>query len=391
MRASNRTTRGGIVSGTEPSTHPHKRRRAFRRWQVLLLALAVLVPAGTAAAVTHRRGGPMWNASSRHAVWQPAPGRNGPMPYAAPGMASANASPSSVSPSSSAPSKSPSGGSAAWRVSPGTTWQWQIIEKVVQPFHDVNAYDVDLTDAVPQDTEVRVPGIGSVRWPKGQNAGVVDKLHASGRHAICYIATGAWESYEPDASLFPGASGASPNGSVLGNGSGWQGEQWLDVRTSQRDKFAPIMWARFDLAKSIGCDGIHADQNNVASNNPNGPVTLADEKSWYLEVARQAHARGLSIGMANGLEILDSEMVSAFDWALNEECFYYGECSRLDPFIKAGKAVLQIEYVEDWASRGHSSDPATLARSSAVCPQSRSHTFSTLIRHRSPDTQFVAC
>ena len=34
----------------------------------------------------------------------------------------------------------------------------------------------------------------------------------------------------------------------------------------------------------------------------------------------------------------------AFDWALNEECFQYAECSSYSPFVSAGEAVLHVEY-----------------------------------------------
>jgi len=37
-------------------------------------------------------------------------------------------------------------------------------------------------------------------------------------------------------------------------------------------------------------------------------------------------------------------LVSVFDWALNEQCFEYNECSLLAPFTRAGKAVFVVEY-----------------------------------------------
>ena len=61
---------------------------------------------------------------------------------------------------------------------------------------------------------------------------------------------------------------------------------------------------------------------------------------------------GLSVGMKNGVEVLDHWMARAFDWSLNEECFYYHECGRERPFIDAGKAVFQTEYTDDWRHRG---------------------------------------
>lgn len=280
-----------------------------------------------------------------------------------------------------------------WRPSPSTTWQWQIVDTIATPYRDVAMYDVDLTDAIPQATTINVAGFGSVTWPRGTNAGIVDRLHAAGKTAICYLDTGAWESYEPDAQLFPGKPGWSagdPDTDVIGRSTGWDGEYWLDIRASQRARFAPIVWARLDLAQSIGCDGVEPDENNPIGNNPGPAITLADEKAWYLEVAAQAHQRGLSVGMKNGVEVTDPDTVAAFDWNLNEECAYFDECEVLEPFVEAGKAVFHVEYVSDWKERGYST-PAALAASSAVCPEARNRHFSTLIKNEVPDASFVTC
>ena len=104
------------------------------------------------------------------------------------------------------------------------------------------------------------------------------------------------------------------------------------------------MWARFDLAVEIGCDGVEPDNNNPFGNDTGFPATLADQKAWYLEVAAQAHARGLSVGQKNGIETTDADVIAAFDWNLNEQCFQYDECDALDAVIAAGKAVFSTEY-----------------------------------------------
>ncbi len=181
-------------------------------------------------------------------------------------------------------------------------------------------FDVDLFDLRPGEV----------------NAGLVERLHSRGRIVICYLDTGAWETYRPDASLFPSE--------VIGRTTGWEGERYLDIRRASWSMFAPIIWRRLDLARALGCDGVEPDQNNVIGNRPGFPITPADEKAWYLEVARQAHARELSVGMKNGLEIIDDDLVAAFDWALNESCFLYEECELLEPFRSAGKAVFVVEY-----------------------------------------------
>ncbi|MFC4586275.1 endo alpha-1,4 polygalactosaminidase [Sphaerisporangium corydalis] len=267
-----------------------------------------------------------------------------------------------------------------WRPAPGTTWQWQITEQVRAPFQNVAMYDIDLQDAVPSARTKTIPGFGSVTWPAGDNAGIVDRLHAAGKIAICYLDTGAYEGYRPDASLFPR--------SVIGNNSGWEDENWLDIRPASLSSFAPIMWSRLDLAKEIGCDGVEPDQNNPLGNNPGFPITKANEKAWYLEVARQAHDRGLSVGMKNGVEVVDADTVAAFDWALNEECYYYEECDTTTPFIAAGKAVFQTEYVDDWRDDGLNT-PAKVA--AEVCPSARADHFSTLVKNEVPDTLFLPC
>lgn len=232
-----------------------------------------------------------------------------------------------------------------WQPSPGTTWQWQIQGKVRPARLDVQMFDLDLFDARP----------GQI------NAGAIEALHARGETVICYLDTGAWESYRPDSGRFPR--------SVIGrrtyksDGRPWVGERWLDLRRRSWPKFAWIMWLRLDLARRLGCDGVEPDQNNPWGNHPGFPITKADQERWYLKVAQEAHRRGLSVGMKNGIETVDHHTVAAFDWALNEECFQYHECARMEPFIAAGKAVFQVEY------RGH---PVRF------CPQARTMGFSTL-------------
>lgn len=282
---------------------------------------------------------------------------------------------------------------AVWTPSPQTTWQWQIVGEIREPFLPVDMYDIDLQDAVPTATTINVPGFGTVRWPAGENAGVIDRLHAAGKKVICYLDSGAWEKYRPDASLFPGTPGwrsGDPTSDVILRNTGWTGENWLDIRPFQWSKFAPIIWARFDLAAQIGCDGVEPDQNNPYGNNPGPKITKADQKAWYLEVARQAHARNLSVGMKNGVETTDAQTAAAFDWNLNEECLYYEECETLDPFRDAGKAVFHTEYTYDWESDNPIySNPTTLA--GHVCPQARAAGLSTLIKDYEPDALFVPC
>lgn len=245
-----------------------------------------------------------------------------------------------------------------WHPKPGTTWQWQITGRVDSSL-PVQMYDIDLFDAQPEASSYRVPGFGTVSVPRGLNAGIVGALHKRGVKVVCYLDTGAWENYRPDATLFPR--------DVIGRNTGWEGERWLDLRSSAWPRFQPLVAARLDLARRTGCDGVEPDQNNPLGNDPGFPIGKGDQKRWYLEVAAMAHARGLSVGQKNGIETTDADTVKAFDWNLNEGCRRYSECGPLKQFISAGKAVFHVEYVDE-------------GMTTSFCGQDRADRFSGLLK-----------
>ena len=277
------------------------------------------------------------------------------------------------------------GGQQWWQPKPGqaANWDWQIDEP-----YDLSArramFDLDLFDLAPAGSRLRYSDGRSVAVPAGPLAGMIGKLHARSPRpvVICYLDTGAYERYRPDASRFPGhRPGAEPPnrprppaaGSVIGWDTGWEGERWLDIRPGSRRAFAEIIWARLDLAKRMGCDGVEPDQNNPVGNDPGFPITVADQLSWYREVAAQAHARGLSVGMKNGHDNPGSAaaLVDSFDWALPEECVELDECAELDVFVKRGKAVFAVDY-------DGSVNPA------AACRTHRRHNFDGLVKDEPP-------
>jgi len=105
----------------------------------------------------------------------------------------------------------------------------------------------------------------------------------------------------------------------------------------------PILNARLDLAVQKGCDGVDPDNVNGYENGTGFPLTPEDQIAYNKFLSMQVHARGLSIGLKNDLDQIP-ELVSFFDWVINEECFSFGECQLLQPFIDAGKPVFVIEY-----------------------------------------------
>ncbi|MFJ3159344.1 endo alpha-1,4 polygalactosaminidase [Streptomyces kanasensis] len=211
--------------------------------------------------------------------------------------------------SSAAPTPGATGG--VWRPRQGAAWQWQLSGRL-DPRVDVPVYDIDGFD---------------------HPASAVADLHARGRKVICYLSTGAWEDFRPDAAKFPKA--------VLGKGNGWEGERWLDIRRT--DVLEPLMAARIDMCRDKGFDAVEPDNMDGYDNDTGFPLTADDQLRYNRLIARLAHQRGLSVGLKNDLDQIP-QLVRDFDFAVNEQCAQYDECDALAPFLDAGKAVFHVEY-----------------------------------------------
>jgi hypothetical protein len=152
---------------------------------------------------------------------------------------------------------------------------------------------------------------------------------------VCYVDVGTLESYRSDAKDFPA--------SVIGNPNGWPGEKWLDVR--QQSILLPLMKARFQKwCVYKGFDAIEPDNLDGWENKPGFPITEAENISYDLAIAALGHSMGLSMGLKNLPENAPA-LEPNFDWALDEQCFEYGECTYFETsFIAKGKAVFDVEY-----------------------------------------------
>ena len=226
-----------------------------------------------------------------------------------------------------APPPPPTSGSTA--LPAGISWYWQL-QGAINMTVQAKVYDIDLFD-VEQST--------------------FTALKLQGHQVICYFSAGTYENWRSDASQFPTAS--------LGNGLGWPGEKWLDVRNTT---VRQIMVARMDLAKSKGCDGLEPDNVDGYANNSGFNLTQQDQVNYLTFLADQAHARGMTIALKNATDLVGS-LVSKFDFAVVEECFKYNECEAYSPFIAQNKAVLNAEYS---------------SFSTAICTKAKSLGFSTV-------------
>jgi hypothetical protein len=210
---------------------------------------------------------------------------------------------------------SSSGGSNSVGWTPGlvTSWQWQLSTvPTASQLLSVQMYDVDGFNA---------------------DASLIRAMHAKNIHAVCYLSVGTYENWRADASSFPA--------SVLGLGNGWPGEQWLDIR--QISALTAVMTARFQMCKDKGFDAVEPDNVDGYANATGFPLTGADQIAFNTWVASAVHSMGMSVALKNDLDQIPT-LVSKFDFAVDEQCFQYSECSSLTPFITANKAVFEVEY-----------------------------------------------
>lgn len=174
-------------------------------------------------------------------------------------------------------------------------------------------------------------------------------LKKQGHIVQCYFSVGTAESWRPDYLANQNAWLAVS----LGLDPTW-GERWLDIR--QLSKVAKLVGPRFQRAKAMGCDAIEADnvdcyEQPACVGKMNG-VSLAQAYQyqiaynlWQLNIS---HSLGLSLSLKNAQDLLQfPEMQNVYDFAVNEQCFYYDECDYYYPstFIAQNKAVFNTEYI----------------------------------------------
>lgn len=194
----------------------------------------------------------------------------------------------------------------------------------------VDVYDVDLIEASARD---------------------IATLKRNGKKVICYFSAGSYEKWRPDASKF----NQTDLGKGLAKGTSakdgyWPGEKWLNIRSSA---VMDIMTARIQLAKDKGCDAVDPDNTdgyNADTPKSNGfkpttgfSLTQNDAITYITKLANAAHIRGLAIGLKNSLAIVN-KVSSLVEFAVNEQCVSYNECSSYQQFLALKKPVFHVEY-----------------------------------------------
>ncbi|MGW3344345.1 endo alpha-1,4 polygalactosaminidase [Nonomuraea rubra] len=244
-----------------------------------------------------------------------------------------------------------------WKPALNTSWEWRLSSLPAKPFLDVQMYDIDGFAAAESGTIVKAL-----------------KAARPGRKLVCYISAGSHEDWRPDAGQFPAG--------VLGKPlDEWEGERWLDIR-QYTGKLGEIMKARLDMCKAAGFDAVEPDNVDAYTNDSGFPLKAADQLAYNAWFANEAHKRGLSVGLKNDVAQIP-RLLPYFDFAVNEQCWQYSECTTAqngtygyDQFVKAGKAVFQVEYE---------------LRTSQFCARSNAQNFNSLKKTYDLDGTRTAC
>ncbi|KAJ5115239.1 hypothetical protein NUU61_000998 [Penicillium alfredii] len=251
---------------------------------------------------------------------------------------------------------------STWQPEPNTKWQIKLEGKLQDTSVDAPIYDIDLFENTP--------------------AGI-SELHDRGRKVICYFSAGTYEGWRQDKDKFVEETD-------LGKELEDWNERWLNVKSTNVQK---IMQARLDLAQEKGCDGVDPDNIDGFDNDNGLGLTLDDAVAYVKFLASEASARGMSIGLKNGAQLVDS-VIEDVQWSVNEQCAQFKECGDFAAFIEAGKPVFHIEYPKgddpDDDSQNTAEDVSEQQKTNS-CTARSSGKFSTVIKNARLDDFVQYC
>ncbi len=173
----------------------------------------------------------------------------------------------------------------------------------------------------------------------------------SGKYTICYVnvfqtqpgaETTWWKANHSDLLL------KKSNGSYVGD-PGWPGEILLDTSTAaKRAGIATIENGWIDGCANAGFKAVEPD-NLDSYTRSGGRLTKAENVALAALLAAHSHGAALAFAQKNNTDITSSDRSKVgFDFAIAEECGFYGECASYTGLY--GSHVIEIEYTDNGRS-----------------------------------------
>lgn len=215
---------------------------------------------------------------------------------------------------------SPARAAERWTPSPGARFDIQLESPRPDRALPVDVLELDLDDT---------------------SAATVRRLKARGVRLVCYFSAGTYENFRPDAEAYEALRPLGLIGRTLDR---FGDEAWIDIRAL--DRFGPILRERMRRCREKGFDAVDPDNVDAYAQGravTGFPLTARDQLAFNRFLARTAHGLGLSVALKNDQDQAD-ELAGDFDLAVNESCFWFGECGRYAPLRARSKAVFILEY-----------------------------------------------
>jgi endo-alpha-1,4-polygalactosaminidase (GH114 family) len=280
------------------------------------------------------------------------------------------------------------GSPTIWTPAVKTRWQWQL--QAAPGMHPAtHGIDVGICERPftggrcvrPRvfDIDLYVDPSIAGRYGWKVNAAAVRAIHASDRRAIGYVTAGDIERWRPDYQQFVDFDERC-DGCLRGNpfSKVFPDEYWASLNDGkgQRTFMLQMLRARTDRVAAAGFDGIEYDIVDAYAQGRRVTgfrISAQSQLTYNLALAAMAHEDGLSVALKNdGGQIPD--LLSSFDYAINEQCFQYDECAgggypkpAWRAFVLAGKPVFEAEYRID---------------ASTFCPKANRWDFNSILKSR---------
>jgi endo-alpha-1,4-polygalactosaminidase (GH114 family) len=243
---------------------------------------------------------------------------------------------------------------------------------------DVSIFDIDLFDTP---------------------VATIQQLHKLGKKVICYFSAGSYEEWRADAKDFK-------SGDLGKQLDGWPGEKWVKLGG---ENVRAIMKKRIEMARDKGCDGVDPDNvdgyvcpshpllqykySHAVQGNDNGlGLTTSDSVNFIQFLSSVTRPLNLTLGLKNAGSIVPA-VLPLVDFAVNEQCVKYNECSTFQRFVAAGKPVFHIEYPagDGELQQNVEADGFSEDTKKKFCNADGSHGFSTVLKKMKLDGWVEFC